>query len=71
LRIWTLIEIVVGLLVFGFVFHLVKPYIPTQLAPLITVVEAVFNTIALILRVIIDVIITILNVLKGLIPTLT
>lgn len=71
MRIWTLIEIVVGLLVFGFVFHLVKPYIPTQLAPLITVVEAVFNTIALILRVIIDVIITILNVLKGLIPTLT
>lgn len=66
-----MIEIVLGLLVFGFVFHLVKPYIPTQLTPLITIVEAVFNTIALILRVIIDVIITILNVLKGLIPTLT
>ena len=69
MKIWTILEIIVGLLIFGFILHVVKPYIPSQLSPLITIVEAVFNTVALIIRVIIDAIITILNILKSLIPT--
>ena len=67
MRLWTVLEAVIGLILFGLFLDLIKPYVPPQLNPALAVFESIYDALTAIIKIIIDEIIEILKILKGLI----
>lgn len=66
---WTALEVVVGLLFFGVILQIVKPYVPSQIMPLFNIAEVACNTAAIITKNIINGLITALQIIVNLIQS--
>ncbi|MFH0862322.1 MAG: hypothetical protein V1875_04750 [Candidatus Altiarchaeota archaeon] len=68
MKIWTIIEIAIGLIIFGLLLSLIQPYVPAQLLPIYDGLHAIYLALVSIIIIIIDTIIAIFQLLKDLLP---
>jgi hypothetical protein len=68
LRIQSIIIYGIGLIVVGMLLHAGRPYVPSALMPIFNILDSVFVAVVGIVRIILELFISILNAIKSLLP---